>query len=88
MNFVQFANIQSKQTSKHTLQSQGHVIAHAPAFEHLGDSHAGAVFARCHSVVGLPGGATPDMAKWIPDSASTLSPLQTSSWCTLWDAAF
>ena len=62
VNFVQFANKQSKHTSKHTLQSQGHVIDHAPAFEHLGDRHAGAVFARCHNVVGRPGGATPDMA--------------------------
>ena len=83
VNFVQFANEQSKHTSKHTLQSQGHVIDHAPAFEHLGDRHAGAVFARYHNVVGRPGGATPDVAKWISDSASTLSPLQTSSWCTL-----
>ena len=82
-NFVQFANKQSKHTSMQTLQSHGHVIDHAPALEHLGDRHAGAVFAGCHGVVGRPGGATPDMAKWIPDSASTLSPLQTSTWCTL-----
>ena len=78
MNFVQFANKKSKHTSKHTLQSHGHVIDHAPTFEHLGDRHAGAVLTRCHSVVGRTGGATPDMAKWISDSASTLSPLQTS----------
>ena len=38
---------------------------------------------RCHSVVGRPGGAMPDKAKWISDSASTSSPLQTSSRCTL-----
>ena len=83
VNFVQFANKQSKHTSKHTLQSQGHVIDHAPAFEHLGDRHAGAVFARCHIVVGRTGGATSGMAKWISNSASTLSPLQTSTSCTL-----
>ena len=83
MNFVQFANKESKHTSKHTLQSHGHVIDHAPAFEHLRDRHAGAVLTRCHSVVGRIGGATPDMAKWISDSALTLSPLQTSIWCTL-----
>ena len=59
VNFVQFANKLSKHTSKHTLQSQGHVIDHAPAFEHLGDRHAGAVFARCHSVVGPPTGLAP-----------------------------
>ena len=59
LNFVQFANKQSKHTSKHTLQPQGHVIDHAPALEHLGDRHVGAVFATCHSVVGRPGGATP-----------------------------
>ena len=52
VNFVEFAHKQSKHTSKHTLQSHGHVMDHAPAFEHLGDRHAGAVFARCHSVVG------------------------------------
>ena len=80
---VQFSTKQSKHASKHTLQSHGHVIAHAPDFAHLGDRHAGAVFARCHSVVGRPGGAMPVMARWISDSASALSPLQTSSWCTL-----
>ena len=78
VNFLQFANKESKHTSKHTLQSHGHVIHHAPAFEHLGDRHAGAALTRCHSVVGRTGGATPDMAKWISDSASTLSPLQIS----------
>ena len=83
VNFVQFANTQSKHTSKHTLHSRGQVMLHAPVFAHLGDRHAGTVFTRCHSVVGRPGGAMPDMAKWISDSASTLSPLQTSSWCTL-----
>ena len=59
------------------------MIDHALAFEHLGNHQAGAVFARCHSVVGRPGGTTPDMAKWISDSASTVSPLQASTWCTL-----
>ena len=83
MNFVQFANKQSKHTSKHTLHSHGQVMLHAPVFAHLGDRHAGTVFTRCHSVVGRTGGAMPVMAKWISDSASTLSPLQTSSWCTL-----
>ena len=34
-------------------------------------------------MVGRTGGATPDIAKWISDSASTLSPLQMSIWCTL-----
>ena len=79
VKFVQFAKKESKHTSKHTLQSHGHVIDHAPAFEHLGDRHAGAVLTRCQHVVGRPG----DMAKWIFDSASTLPPLQTSIWCTL-----
>ena len=79
MNFVKFANKQSKHTSKHTLHSPGHVMLHAPVFAHLGDRHAGAVFARCHSVVGRSGGAMPVMAKWISDSASVLSPLHTSS---------
>ena len=83
VNFVHFGNKESKQTSKHTLPSHGHVIDHALPFEHLGNCHAGAAFARCHSVLGCTGGATPEMAKWISDSASTLSPLQTSSWCTL-----
>ena len=83
MVFVQFSTKQSKHTSKHTLQSHGHVIAHAPDFAHLGDRHAGAVFARCHSVVGRSGGAMPVMAKWFSDSPSALSPLQTSIWCTL-----
>ena len=78
VNFVQFGNARGKHTSKHTLQSHGHVIAHAPAFEHLGDRHAGPVLTRRHSVVGRTRGATPDMAKWISHSASTLSPLQTS----------
>ena len=78
MNFVQFAIKESKHTSKHTLQSHGHVIDHALAFEHLGDRNAGAVLTRYQSVVGRTGGATPDMAKWISDSASTLSPLQIS----------
>ena len=82
-HFVQFANKPSKHTSKHTLQSHGHVIDHPPTLEHLRARHAGAVLTRCHSVVGHTGGATPDMAKWISDSASTLSPLQTSIWCTL-----
>ena len=83
VNFVQFANKQSKHTSKHTLHSHGQVMLHAPVFAHLGGHHAGTVFTRCHSVVGRTGGAMPVMAKWISDSASTLSPLQTSSWCTL-----
>ena len=83
VNFVQFASEESKHTSKQTLQSHGHVIDHGPAYEHLGDRHAGAVLTRCHSVVGRTGGATPDMAKWISDSQSTLSPLQISMWCTL-----
>ena len=83
VNFVQFSIKQSKHTSKHTLHSHGHVTAHAPDFAHLVDRHAEAVFARCHSVVGRSGGAMPVMAKWISDSASALSPLQTSSWCTL-----
>ena len=83
MNFVQFANTQSKHTSKHTLQSHGQVMLHAPVLAHLGDRHAGTVFTRCHSVVGRPGGAMPDKAKWISDSASTSPPFTTSSWCTL-----
>ena len=83
VNFVQFANKQSPHTSKHTLHSHGHVMDHAPVFAHLGDRHAGAVFARCHSVVGRSGGAMPVVAKWISNSASALSPLHTSSWCTL-----
>ena len=83
VNFVQLANKGSKHTSKHTLQSHGHVIDHAPGFAHLGDHHAGAVLTRCQSVVGRTGGATPDMAKWICESASTLSPLQISAFCTL-----
>ena len=29
-----------------------------------------------------PGGATPNMVKGISESASTLSPLQISIWCT------
>ena len=32
-------------------------------------------------MVGRTGGALPDMAKWISDSAWTLSPLQISMWC-------
>ena len=52
VNFIQFANKESKHRSKHTLQSHGQVIDHAPAFEHLGDRHAGAVLTGCHSVVG------------------------------------
>ena len=83
MNFVQFPNKKGKHTSKHTLQSHGHVIDHAPAFEHPGNRHAGALLTRCHNVVGRTGGATPDMAKRISNSASTLSPLQTSFWCKL-----
>ena len=83
VNFVQFANTQSKHTSKHTLHSHGQVMLHAPVLAHLGDRHAGTVFTRCHSVVGRPGGAMPDKAKWISDSASTSPPLATSSWCTL-----
>ena len=83
VNFVQFANTQSKHTSKHTLHSHGQVMLHAPVLAHLGDPHAGTVFTRCHSVVGRPGGAMPDKAKWISDSASILPPLQTSSWCAL-----
>ena len=82
-NFIQFADEQSKHTSKHTLQSHGHVIDHAPAFQHLSDRHAGALLTTCQSVVGRTGGATPDMAKWMSHSASTLSPLQTSIWFTL-----
>ena len=81
--FVQFSTKQSKYTSKHTLHSHGRVIAHAPDFAHLGDHHAGAVFARCHSVVDRPGGAMPVMAKWISDYATAVSTLQTSSLCTL-----
>ena len=77
------ANTQSKHTSKHTLQSHGQVMLHAPVLAHLGDRHAGTVFTRCHSVVGRPGGAMPDKAKWISDSASTSPPFTTSSWCTL-----
>ena len=83
VNFVQFANKQSKHTSRHTLHSHGQVMLHAPVFAHLGDRHAGTVFTRCHSVVGRTGGAMAVMAKWISESASTLRPLQTSSWCTL-----
>ena len=83
VNFVEFANKQSKHTSKHTLNSHGQVMLHAPVFAHLGDRHAGTVFTRCHSVVGRTGGAMPALAKWISDSASTLSTLQTSRWCTL-----
>ena len=56
VNFVQFANTQSKHTSKQTLQSHGQVMLHAPVFAHLGDCHPGTVFTRCHSVVGQPGG--------------------------------
>ena len=77
------ANTQSKHTSRHTLQSHGQVMLHAPVIAHLGDRHAGTVFTRCHSVVGRPGGAMPDKAKWISDSASTSPPFTTSSWCTL-----
>ena len=83
VNFVQFANKQSQHTSKHTLHSHGQVMLHAPVFAHLGDRHAGTVFTRCRSVVGRTGGAMPVMAKWISDSALTLSPLKTSSSCTL-----
>ena len=83
VNFVQFGNKESKHTSKHTLQSHGHVIDHSPAFIRPGDRHAGAVLSRCHSVVRLTGGATPDMAKWISDSASTLSALRIPIRCTL-----
>ena len=79
MNFVQFANTQSKHTSKHTLHLHWQVMLHAPVLAHLGDRHAGTVFTGCHSVVGRPGGAMPEMAKWISDSASTSPPLQTSS---------
>ena len=79
VNFVQFASTQSKHTSKHTLQSHGQVMLHAPVLAHLGDRHAGTVFTKCHSVVGRPGGAMPDKAKWISDSASTSPPLHTSS---------
>ena len=82
VKFVPFANKPSKHTSKNTLQSHGHVIGHAPAFQHLSDRHAGAVLTRCHGVVGRTGGATADMTKCISDSASTLSPLHTSIWCT------
>ena len=78
VNVVQFGNAAGKDTSKHTLQSHGHVIDHAPAFVHLGDRHAGPVLRRCHNVVWRTGRATPDMAKGISDSASTLSPLQIS----------
>ena len=62
VNFVQFADKESKHKSKHALQSHGHVFDHATAFEHRGNRHAGAVLTRSHSVVGRPGGATPDMA--------------------------
>ena len=88
VNFVQFGNTQSKHTSKHTLQSHGQVMLHAshgqvmlhaPVLAHLGDRHAGTVFTKCHGVVGRPGGAMPDKAKWISDSASTSPPLTTSS---------
>ena len=34
VTFVQFANKQSKHTSKHTLHSHGHVMLHAPVFAH------------------------------------------------------
>ena len=83
VNFVKFGNKLSKHTSKHTLQTHGHAIHHAPAFVHLRDRHGGVVFSRCHNVVSCTGGATPDMAKWIPDSTLTLHPLQISIWCTL-----
>ena len=78
VNFVQFGNAGGKYTNEHSLQSHGHVIDHAQAFVHLGDHHVGPVLRRCHTVVGRTGGATPDMAKWISDSASTLSPLRIS----------
>ena len=81
VNFVKFATNQSNHTSKHTLRSHWHVIVHASAFEHLGNHHEGTLFARCHSVVSCPGKAMPVMAKWISDSTSALSALQTSSWC-------
>ena len=57
------------------------LIDHAPAFEDSGIRHARAVLRRCQSVVGRNGGATPEMANWISDSASTLRPLQISIWC-------
>ena len=82
VNFVQFGNEGRNHTSKHTLQSHGHVINYARAFEHLGSRNAAAVLSRCHSVVGRIGGETPDMAKWISNSPLTLSPLQISIWCT------
>ena len=56
VNFVQFANTQSKHTSRHTLHSHGQVMLHAPVFAHFGDRHTGTVFTRCHSVVCRPGG--------------------------------
>ena len=82
VNFIHSGNKGSKHTTKHTLQSHGHMIHHAPAFEHLGGRHAAAVLRRCYNTVGRTGEATPDMAKWISESASTLSPLQISIWCT------
>ena len=71
-NVVQFVNKASKPTNlhrAHTLQSHGQLIDHAPAFVHLGGRHAETVLSRCQSVVGRTGGATPEMAKRIPDSA-------------------
>ena len=35
VSFVRFGNEGGKHTSKHTLQSHGHVIDHAPAFKHF-----------------------------------------------------
>ena len=34
-------------------------------------------------MVGRTTGTTPEMAKWISGSASVLSPLQISMWCTV-----
>ena len=41
VNFVQFGNAGGKHTSKHTLQSHGHVTDHAPGFVHLGAATLG-----------------------------------------------
>ena len=58
-NYVQFVEKASKRTEMHkghNLQSQGQAIDQAPARVHLGLRHAGAVFTKCHNVVGQTGG--------------------------------
>ena len=45
-----------------------------PVGRALGLRHAGAVFPRCHNVIGPTGRATPEMVKWISCPTSTLSP--------------